>query len=97
MSEGINHPPHYNMGKIEVIDFIEDQRLDFHLGNAIKYICRADHKNPDRKYSDLEKAVWYIQRVIDNAENKLPTNPPKKQVEIYQAVMPNTLNSRIPR
>jgi len=56
----INHPPHYNMGKIEVIHFIEDQQLGFHLGNAIKYITRAQHKgDPD---SDIKKAIWYLNR-----------------------------------
>ena len=66
----VNHPSHYNTGKIEVIDFIEDQQLGFHLGNAVKYICRAGKKNTDAtsidesRVTDLEKAVWYIQRYI---------------------------------
>jgi TRAP-type uncharacterized transport system substrate-binding protein len=53
-------------GKIEVIDFIEDQKLDFHLANALKYICRAGKKNPDKTKEDLEKAVWYIKRYISH-------------------------------
>ena len=70
----INHPFWYNTGKIEVIDFIEDQQLDFHLGNAVKYICRAGKKNSDAtsigssKISDLKKAVWYIQRVVERSQ-----------------------------
>lgn len=56
----INHPAHYNKGSIEVIDFIEDQHLGFHLGNAVKYICRCDLKGTP--YSDLDKAIWYLQR-----------------------------------
>lgn len=64
MSEYINHPDHYNQGDIEVIDVIEDWNLGFHLGNAIKYIARAEHK--DNTKQDLEKAKWYIQRYIDN-------------------------------
>lgn len=59
----INHPSHYNQGKIEVIDFIEDQDLGFHLGNAVKYICRCRFKGDVA--TDLEKAVFYIQRYID--------------------------------
>lgn len=64
MSEYINHPDHYNKGDIEVIDVIEDWNLGFHLGNAIKYIARAEHK--DNTKQDLEKAKWYLQRYIDN-------------------------------
>lgn len=43
----VDHPSHYNNGKIEVIDFIEDKNLNFHRGNAIKYIPRAGLKNKD--------------------------------------------------
>ena len=60
--ENVDHPSHYNTGKIEVIDFIEDQKLSFHLGNAVKYICRAGRKDPAKIVEDLEKAVWYIRR-----------------------------------
>lgn len=59
----VNHPSHYNQGKIETIDFIEDQKFDFHIGTAIRYLCRAGHKWSEKE--DLEKAVWYIQRKID--------------------------------
>ena len=62
----INHPSHYNKGKFEVIDIIEDCNLGFHLGNAIKYILRAGHKNPEKYVEDLEKAIWYINREIKN-------------------------------
>ena len=65
-SDPVNHPSHYTSGKIEVIDFIEDQKLDFHLANALKYICRAGKKNPDKTQEDLEKAIWYIQRYISH-------------------------------
>lgn len=63
--EKINHPEHYNKGKIEVIDYIEDQDMNFNLGNAIKYISRAGLKNKSTTVEDLEKAKWYIQREID--------------------------------
>lgn len=49
----INHPSHYTRGNIEVIDFIEDQQLPYHLGNVIKYIARAGHKGD--KLEDLKK------------------------------------------
>ena len=57
----INHPPHYNMGNIEVIDFIEDKKLGFHLGNVVKYICRESKGN---YLKDLEKAKWYLDREV---------------------------------
>ena len=40
--EAVNHPPHYNQGKIEVIDAIEDWGLDFNAGNVVKYITSKD-------------------------------------------------------
>lgn len=70
-TDNINHPPHYADGKIEVIDFIEDKKLPFHLGNVIKYISRAGKKNPDTELEDLKKAQWYLSRYIElKEENK---------------------------
>ena len=60
----VNHPPHYKVGGIETIDFIEAKGLDYHLGNVVKYISRADHK--DDKLDNLKKAQWYLNRAIDN-------------------------------
>lgn len=65
MSDQVMHPQHYNSGKFEVIEVIEDQGLGFHLGNSIKYICRAGKKNPDKYVEDLEKAIWYLRRAIE--------------------------------
>ena len=61
-SDNVNNPSHYNTGTIEVITVIEDWKLNFNLGNAIKYIGRCEHKN--NKKEDLEKAKWYIEREI---------------------------------
>ena len=63
ISNTIEHPSHYNRGKIEVIDFIEDQGLSFHLGNVIKYVTRAGSKGD--KLEDLKKARWYLDRYIN--------------------------------
>ena len=52
----------FRSGGIETIDFIEAKGLDYHLGNVIKYITRADHKG-NRK-EDLLKAQWYLNRAI---------------------------------
>lgn len=60
----VNHPPHYTTGGIETIDFIEAKKLDYHLGNAVKYITRANHKGS--RTQDLQKAIWYINRAIQN-------------------------------
>ena len=67
-ADNVNHPNYYNSGRIEVIDFIEDKELGFHLGNAVKYISRAGRKNPDKIVEDLQKAVWYINRQIQRLE-----------------------------
>ena len=70
MTDNVNHPAHYTDGKIEVIDFIEDKRLNFHRGNAVKYIARAGKKDPAKEIEDLEKAVWYLQREIEKLKGK---------------------------
>ena len=67
----VNRPAHYTDGKIEVIDYIEDKKLGFCLGNAIKYISRAGKKNPDKEVEDLNKAIWYIKRRIKEIEEAI--------------------------
>ena len=64
--EMVNHPDHYQGNKFEVIDIIEDYDLGFSLGNAIKYILRADKKGARKQ--DLKKAIWYIQREINRED-----------------------------
>lgn len=70
MNDIINHPLHYTDGKIEVIEFIEDKNLNYHKGNAIKYICRAGKKDPQKEIEDLQKAIWYINREIKNLKRR---------------------------
>jgi hypothetical protein len=65
-NDPVNRPAHYTDGNIEVIDFIEDKKLCFHLGNAVKYIARAGKKDPAKEIQDLEKAAWYLNRKINN-------------------------------
>lgn len=74
MNDPVNHPSHYTDGKIEVIDFIEDKKLGFHLGNAVKYISRAGKKDPAKTVEDLEKAIWYIKRFIEDYKEKSGLN-----------------------
>lgn len=64
----VNRPAHYTDGKIEVIEYIEDKKLGFCLGNAIKYISRAGKKDPTKEIEDLKKAKWYIERRIKELE-----------------------------
>lgn len=74
-SERVNHPYHYNQGRIEVIDFIEDQGLGFNLGNVVKYVARAEHKG--KELEDLKKALWYLQREISRRDGSLVTHTMK--------------------
>ena len=65
-SDDINHPSHYTQGDIEVIDYIEDKKLGYRLGNVVKYVSRAGHK--DDAIKDLKKARWYLNREIEKRE-----------------------------
>lgn len=71
----INHPSHYNSGKIEVYDFIESQNLNFAKGNVVKYVSRAGKKQAEGKtieesaLEDLKKAKWYIEKEIKKYED----------------------------
>lgn len=60
----VNHPPHYNHGKFEVVEVIKDWKLNFNLGSVIKYIARADHKG--NREQDLQKALWYLKKEIED-------------------------------
>ena len=62
MSDNVDHPKHYNAhpSGVECITIVE--HMNFNIGNAIKYLWRADHKNG---IEDLRKALWYVQREID--------------------------------
>jgi len=61
-AEAVQHPAHYNAGKFEVIDVIEDWGLGFCDGNAVKYIGR--HRQKGRPAEDLKKALWYVAREL---------------------------------
>lgn len=57
-------PTYYTRGKTEVWDFIRDQQLNYHLGNAVKYICRAGHKPDNTATKDLAKAIHYLENEL---------------------------------
>ena len=75
MGTAVNHPDHYQLGNgLETIDIIESatSKLSgieaFDVGNALKYLCRWKDKNG---VQDLEKAVWYIQHLIDHEKTEV--------------------------
>lgn len=74
--DNVERPEHYAYSSIEVIDYIEDKKLGFCLGNAIKYISRAgkkkdaDKTSKQKEIEDLKKAVWYINRRIYELETE---------------------------
>ena len=82
MSDNVNHPAHYTDGKIEVIDFIEDKNLNYHRGNAVKYIARAGKKDPAKEIEDLQKASWYINREIDRLQQMI--TPPEPKINMWR-------------
>lgn len=71
--DSVNHPKHYTShpSGIECIQITE--HMGFNLGNAVKYVWRADLKHD--AIEDLRKAVWYIEREIAKR-----TNIPKSAV-----------------
>jgi len=66
-NDNVNHPPHYNKSPsgVECITVVE--HMSFNIGNAIKYLWRADHKNG---VEDLKKAAWYVQREIERVSKE---------------------------
>ena len=62
-------PSHYTRGSIEVWDFIRDQQLNYHLGNAIKYVCRAGYKDVRTKKEDLKKAIHYLENELQHTHS----------------------------
>jgi hypothetical protein len=79
-NDPVNRPAHYTDGKIEVIDFIEDKKLGFCLGNAVKYISRAGKKDPAKEVEDLQKAAWYINRRIHELTEQTEEAPERKGI-----------------
>lgn len=70
MNDPVNKPAHYVTGGIECIDVIEAWGLNFHRGNAVKYIARAGKKDPAKELEDLRKARWYLEREIQRVETE---------------------------
>ena len=62
----VNHPKHYNMGKIEVLDFILDKKFNYLAGSIVKYMSRYRWKGSPLE--DLKKARFYLDRLIEQVE-----------------------------
>lgn len=76
MGDKVDHPAHYGGDTTyEVIKVIEAWDLGFHLGNAVKYIARAGRKCPTTTIEDLEKARWYLDRMIGLAKDQQSVDP----------------------
>ena len=69
-TDPVNHPSHYTWSSIEPIDAIEAWQLPYHLGNVVKYVSRAVHKDKSKTLEDLKKANWYLSRYISNLEQE---------------------------
>lgn len=76
--DSVNHPSHYTEGrKYEPIKVIQDWKLDFCLGNTVKYISRAGRKGSaamsdiDKEIQDLEKAKFYLEYRINELKESL--------------------------
>lgn len=65
----VNHPDHYGGDTpYETIKVIKAWKLNFQLGNAVKYLSRAGKKDPSKKIEDLQKAIFYIQDEIKESK-----------------------------
>lgn len=76
-------PSYYTRGSIEVWDFVRDQSLSYHLGCAVKYICRAGFKG-DNYAADLSKAIHYL-------ENELHHALPEHKPDGPSGILPNSI------
>lgn len=65
----VSHLQHYNQGKYEPINVIKDWKLNFNLGNVVKYIARCEYKG--NKLQDLKKAKEYLEHEIKSIEDTL--------------------------
>lgn len=75
--EMVNHPQHYNQGMIEVMDVIDGLELGFLEGTIIKYVARYGLKSQEHNIEDLNKAKWYLKRLIAQSQRPPLTDEEK--------------------
>lgn len=68
ISDPVNNPSHYRWLPVEAIEITE--LFNFCMGNALKYILRADYKG--KPVEDIRKAIWYLERELANRERDTP-------------------------
>ena len=100
MAKTTSGPSYYQRGSIQVWDFIRDQRLNFHLGNAIKYICRYGHKGAyNDQLSDLNKAIHYLENERNHLQRSrncqdLPRHDSQDSIVFTGSGIPGGLSDR---
>ena len=62
----VNHPPHYTSHPSGVECIQVTRHMGFNMGNALKYIWRADLKGSG--VEDINKAIWYLQDELAKRE-----------------------------
>lgn len=62
----INHPQHYVGQSVVIEPIVYCEKLPFCLGNALKYVFRAGHKDGSSELQDLKKARWYLGRYLNS-------------------------------
>ena len=60
------HSPEHYGSNWKIGDFIREQELSFHLGNVVKYVCRAGKKENNTKQRDLEQAIAYLENELEH-------------------------------
>ena len=88
-------PQYYKRGKIEVWDFIRDQQLNYHLGNVVKYVCRAGYK--DDPVKDLKKAIHYLENELTHVSNDNTRHTSDIPKPASEGVQDNLLDWQLPR
>lgn len=81
-------PKHYTHGGVEPLDYIESKGYGFCVGNAIKYIARAGHK--DNIVQDLKKARFYLIRQMNR---DVPPAVSSSQFIMAKGLTPNLANA----
>ena len=86
MNDPVNHPRHYRANPSGVECIVVVEHMSFNVGNAMKYLWRADEKG--NALEDLKKAAWYVQREIERRRALRPIDPllDETPVQIIQGI-----------
>jgi hypothetical protein len=81
MTDNVNHPTHYTSHPSGIECITVTEHMGFNLGNALKYIWRADLKGD--AIEDLRKALWYVEREISLRQDDGGEAPPPKPAPVF--------------